>query len=111
MLSDMNESVKEVVHIESKTGVAVFNTVRANEVVDLSDCDGVTVALDEIVAAFVAEGLHKIQVKRGSIYTVSIEAWRIIIDRCKLVQCDESMGDYVTPLEICPCRVCVGGVS
>lgn len=100
--------ITEVVHIELKTGEAIFDSARADGNLSLVDYGAVSIALSEILSAFIAENVRKIQVKRGSIYNVNTAAWRMIIDRCGLVRCDEAMGDYVTPLEICPCRACMG---
>lgn len=107
-LQQMNVTTKEIVHIELKTGQAIFDSCRADGNPSLADCGAVSIALSEIVAAFIAENVEKIQTRRGCIYNVNTAAWRMIIDRVGLVRCDESMGDYVTPLEICPCRSCKG---
>ena len=102
------EPTIEVVHIELKTGQATFDSCRADGNLSLDDVGGVTVALQDITAAFVSEGIYKIQVMRGHIYNVTCGSWRMIIDSRGLVRCDEAMGDFVTPLEICPCRACMG---
>ena len=115
MIADMNvttnqntDQIIEVVHIELKTGQATFDSCRADGNLCLDDVGGVTVALQDITAAFVSEGIYKIQVMRGHIYNVTCGSWRMIIDSRGLVRCDEAMGDFVTPLEICPCRPCMG---
>ena len=69
MIPTMNvttNQIIEVVHIELKTGQATFDSCRADGNLSLDDVGGVTVALQDITAAFVSEGIYKIQVMRGA---------------------------------------------
>ena len=106
IVQQMNVTTKKIVHIKLSTGQAIFDSCRADGNLSLDDVGGVSIALTEIVAAFVAENVEKIQTRRGSIYNVNTAAWRMIIDACGLTRCTEAMGDYILADDSCDCYGC-----
>lgn len=111
MLQQMNAITTkptEVIHLELETGRAIFDSAHADCSLSLADVGAVTIALDEITAAFEAENRTKIQTKRGNIYDIELAAFRMVIDSCGLSRCSEAYGDFIRIDEtsVCNCYGC-----